>query len=361
MILKYLNIVRSLFTFFFLQNSKPSYLIFFVTNKCEAKCKHCFYWKEINTDIAELSVNEIKKMAAGLGPMVQVTLTGGSPELRADLPEIIRIFVINCSPINITLCSNGNYPDILFRIVKDILSEFKDLSLTVDISLDGLYEEHDSLRGINGLFSNVKRSYDLLKNLKTAHPNLRLGCGLVVSGFNDNVAVETAEWAINNLPVDNFTPVLVRGEPRCTEALDVRADVFQHISEKVRVLLQIGRFKGYSSFPRIINSKDILQKRIIYQTYLEKKQIIRCNALRETAVIYPDGKISCCELRSESPGSIREFNMNIKSVWRSQIVKDLRKKIKAGKCFCWHQCFLSGSIIKSRSMWFQMVKLLLNQ
>jgi len=350
------NILQSIFTFLFLQNYKPTYLIFFSTNKCEAKCKHCFYWKQTNNNISELSIIEIEELARNLGPMIQITVTGGSPELRDDLYDILYAFIKHCSPVNITLCSNGNYPEILYRTAKKALSNFKNLHLTIDISLDGLNEKHDSIRGLNGLFSNVIHSYSLLKELKKEYPNLRLGCGLVVSGLNSETAMETAKWAINNLPIDNFTPVLVRGEPREKEALIVLPDVFKNISDDVEKLLIKGELKGYSNFTKINNSKDIIQKQLIYKIYKEKKSFIRCSALRETAVVYPDGRVGCCELRSESVGNLRNHNMDLKHLWESSKAKTLRKLIKVNNCYCWHQCFLSASIVKDHRMWMNLTK-----
>jgi MoaA/NifB/PqqE/SkfB family radical SAM enzyme len=348
--------LQSIFTFLFLQNRKPTYLLFFSTNKCEARCKHCFYWKETNQNISELSKSEITELARNLGPMVQITITGGSPELRNDLYDILYAFIKYCSPINITLCSNGNYPDLLYRTAKRVLSDFKNLHLTIDISLDGLNEEHDSIRGINGLFSNVIHSYSLLNELKKENPNLRLGCGLVVSGINKDTAIDTAEWAIKNLPIDNFTPVLVRGEPREKEALNVLPDVFKNIADKVEKLLINGDLKGYSGFTKVINSKDIIQKQLIYKIYNEQKSVVRCSALRETAVVYPDGTVGCCELRGESLGNLRNFDMNLKHLWKSPETKKIRRIIHEDNCYCWHQCFLSAAIIKSPKMWMNLTR-----
>lgn len=347
--------LRSAFRFFLLDKFRPSYLIFFVTNKCEAHCRHCFYWKEINRETRELSIKEVDEFARKLGPMVQITITGGSPELRPDLPGIISSFVKYCSPMNITLCSNGNYPEILYATTKSILNDFNNLHLTVDISIDGLNSDHDQLRGIDGLFNRVKKSYFLLNDLKKEHRGLRLGCGLTVSGFNKEKASETAEWVINNLPVDNFTPILVRGEPRNNEALDVEPDVFMNIAGKVERLLKLGRLKGYSNFRYLVNSKDFIQKKIIYRIYKEQKPLIRCSALRETAVVYPDGFAGCCELRNEIMGNLRDYDMSLHRIWRNQKTLETRNSIKAGGCFCWHQCFLSAPIIKSPEMWKELV------
>jgi radical SAM protein with 4Fe4S-binding SPASM domain len=347
---------ESILTFLFLQNRKPTYLIFFTTNKCEARCKHCFYWRETNQNTSELSKIEITELARNLGPMIQITITGGSPELRNDLYDILYAFIKYCAPINITLCSNGNYPEILYETAKKLLSDFKNLHLTIDISLDGLYEEHDSIRGIYGLFKNVIRSYSLLKDLKNDYPNFRLGCGLVVSGINEGTAVETAAWAINHLPIDNFTPVLVRGEPRDEKALNVQPDVFKNIADRIEDLLIKGDLKGYAGFKRVINSKDIVQKKLIYKIFNEKKPVVRCSALRETVVVYPDGKVGTCELRDESIGNLKDFGMNLKRMWKNPETRKIRNSIKENKCYCWHQCFLSASVIKSPVMWLSLFK-----
>lgn len=64
----------------------------------------------------ELSLAEYEKIATSLGPMLQVTLTGGSPELRADLPEIAEIYSRICRPANITfVCSDLAPAELLTR------------------------------------------------------------------------------------------------------------------------------------------------------------------------------------------------------------------------------------------------------
>jgi len=47
-----------------LLHNYPSYLIFFVTARCNSKCRMCFYWKEIEKakNKKELSIKEIEKI-----------------------------------------------------------------------------------------------------------------------------------------------------------------------------------------------------------------------------------------------------------------------------------------------------------
>jgi molybdenum cofactor biosynthesis enzyme MoaA len=81
----------------------------FVTNRCNATCEHCFYWRELNTKVKEeLTVVEYDRLARSIGPMLQVTFTGGSPELRKDLPDLVERFYEHCHLSNMTFCMLGH-------------------------------------------------------------------------------------------------------------------------------------------------------------------------------------------------------------------------------------------------------------
>ncbi|MGC9310152.1 MAG: radical SAM protein [Candidatus Aenigmatarchaeota archaeon] len=66
-----------------------------VTNRCDLKCWYCFYYAKEGYKIYEPSLEKIKEMlktARAEKPVapVAIQLTGGNPELRDDLPEIIK-------------------------------------------------------------------------------------------------------------------------------------------------------------------------------------------------------------------------------------------------------------------------------
>jgi sulfatase maturation enzyme AslB (radical SAM superfamily) len=127
----------------------PVYLLMFVTNRCNATCGHCFYWRELNTKVRqELSVEEFDKLARGMGPMLQVTFTGGSPELRKDLLDVVERFYEHCRPTNMTFCMLGHSTDRIISQAEDMLRRCPGQKLKFAMSLDGIGEEHDRLRGI---------------------------------------------------------------------------------------------------------------------------------------------------------------------------------------------------------------------
>ena len=52
----------------------PTALIFFITNRCNARCVHCFYWNELNETVDELSLNEIERIAKSEAIIILTTL-----------------------------------------------------------------------------------------------------------------------------------------------------------------------------------------------------------------------------------------------------------------------------------------------
>ena len=98
----------------------PSYIIFFVTAKCNASCKMCFYednMKKTVGDENELTIEEYEKISKKIKTINILGISGGEPFLRDDLSEIVKIFYKNCSPLLVDLPTNGFFTE---RILKQV-------------------------------------------------------------------------------------------------------------------------------------------------------------------------------------------------------------------------------------------------
>ncbi len=131
------------------------------TENCQAGCISCDYWKSrwqdrISTDRAVELLDEIS--GAGIGTL---RLTGGEPLLRKDLFEILHR--ANATAFkHIILQTNG-------LLLKKLHKEVNDSPITkVAVSIDGLKESNDLIRGIQGYFDLGVEGIKLLRGKKLA-------------------------------------------------------------------------------------------------------------------------------------------------------------------------------------------------
>lgn len=342
---------------------KPIYLLNFVTNSCNAACDHCFYWEELNTNKnMELTVEEHSKVAKSLGSLFQITFTGGSPELRKDLPEIVFEYYKYCRPANITFCMLGYNTERIVEHTEKMLKNCKGQRITIGISLDGLGEEHDEYRKLKGLFDRVVNTVNELHKLQKRYTNLRVGIGMVVHGLNIHKVESTAMWVRNNLPIDILKPILVRGNPLNPETRNEECiGLYDKIVDRDRQWLMDKTGEKLNFADKVIRAKENVQRTLIKQISSTKSSSITCSGGRETAVMYPSGDIAGCEMRGNILGNIRNLNFNFNKAWFSTEANDFRNTVgKVDECVgCYHHCFISPAIFRTPAMWPKIAKSIL--
>jgi radical SAM protein with 4Fe4S-binding SPASM domain len=136
-----------------------------VTMACNLRCKHC-YSVAGNKLENELSLEEIKKVIDELKALggIRIFFTGGEPFIRPDILDILSYTDKNGFAIYIS--TNGTF------INSKIIERLKLLKhlRTFQISIDGLKETHDKIRGVKGTFGKainaIKLAKKKLKNTK---------------------------------------------------------------------------------------------------------------------------------------------------------------------------------------------------
>ena len=139
--------------------NKISYLTFYVNNICQLRCSMCFYWDSMQKKTIQLSLDQIKKIAKSLPNLLQLSMTGGEPTLRKDLPEVVKTF---CDVSKVAKCSiitNGMMTKRVIEMVKKILSENTDTSFRLCVSVDGLKEVHNKIRGVEKSYDNALKTF----------------------------------------------------------------------------------------------------------------------------------------------------------------------------------------------------------
>ena len=136
-----------------------------LTYRCNSRCTMCDIWKMENSP--ELPVLEFAKLPSSLR---DINLSGGEPFLRQDLAEIVAVVAKACPQARFVISSNGFATELILEQMKKVLKIKPDIGIA--ISVDGIGEMHNEIRGIPGGFD---RTIATVKGLKAlGMTNLRL-------------------------------------------------------------------------------------------------------------------------------------------------------------------------------------------
>ena len=202
------------------------YLVYFITDTCNAKCKHCLLadgahpgWEKPSMAFRkqELTLEEIDKVTASLGKgsLMFLLPTGGEPFLRKDIGEIVKIFHKNTGvperrhpderqhdgahrlDRRRTCCECCPELDLAHRRVA---RRRRRAATTRSASSPGLFER--SIADVQG----APRGREALQELQ--RPGRDDGLE-----HNEDKLVENYEWFRENLDVDTVFTLLTRGKP----------------------------------------------------------------------------------------------------------------------------------------------------
>lgn len=172
---------RKLFALFSKKRRRPKVLQMPITSRCNSRCKTCNIWKyKVNRDIDYIALNKALQDPF-FSEVVAVGLNGGEITLVPDFIEILKSVLVLPNLHFITLISNGLLPEKLFSLLKEskILCERKGVILNMCLSVDGVGEIHEYVRGVPKCFAKTKTIIEeLSKNKERYCDNLFIGCTL---------------------------------------------------------------------------------------------------------------------------------------------------------------------------------------
>jgi len=342
---KYLN-------YFLNKNLKKvrwGYVIFFVTNRCNSRCKHCFYWQELNSG-NELNIVEIKKISSQLGKIQVLLLSGGEPFLREDLFEVISLFIKNNGVKVVSIPTNGLLTAKIIEITQKLSQAFPKITFSVNPSIDALYEKNDELRGVSGSFASSIKTIKELEKIKKQRKNVDIVVNTTVSNFNYRDIDKIIDFFKQfNITYHNFE--LLRGNPKEKSAL------LPPLNEIKNIHLKAINARNYY----IKKNSGWLEKIIVlgvvkYTQSLKEKFIktgvpqIKCSAGKNIVVLEPNGDVRLCELHPKI-GNLRERNYNIEELLKNEKAGRMFKAVE--KCGCTHVCFINMSIANDKKSLFK--------
>ncbi len=334
---------------------RPHYLIFYVTSKCNLRCKHCFYLEELGQH-DDLSLQEIQRVAEGVAPLDFLRLTGGEPLLRKDLPEIIALFYTHARTRRMGVISNGTLPQRTLPLVERIFELSPNLTLDLGVSIDGLQDIHDEMRGAPSTFEKARATVQTLVENRERFPGLLTSLVITVSGKNlhqlDALYDELSTWGVDRLSVN-----MVRGRLADDTLKQVPFARYREFAERLEAYHK-ERQRGLK--PILQRGKNRLTRKAIEQVVNGQASDLPCKAADAICVLYSDGAVSVCETLDDVPkealvldgqpvepllGNLRENGYDLRAVLNGEKADRARRWIEKTRCSCTHECFLTASIL----------------
>lgn len=323
----------------FRKGGLPVSLIFFVTSKCNLLCKHCFYWEELNQRKNELSLKEIQKVAISLPNLLTVSLTGGEPYLRKDLPEIAEAFETHSRVRNIQIPSNGFLVERTIKGCRELLGRVRRARVATGVSLDGPEEIHNEVRQNPKSFARALETFHGLKSLKTEFENLSVGVALTVSAANQDLLDDFFDFVSRRLEPDAMTITLTRGRPIDPSLKKVDPDLYRRFARKVIDYRRAHALNGFSD--RLVIAKEEATYQLISEAAEATSRISPCYAGELIGILSETGEVHLCETLDRSMGNVREFNCDVSRLWSSREAREARQYQKDLQCQCSYECAMS--------------------
>lgn len=284
-----------------------------ITNNCNLRCLHCFNFSGENIYVNnEMTDDELLKLIDDIITFkpFNICFCGGETLLRKDI--LLKLTKkLSDKGIMVSMVSNG------ILLTKDVAKQLKEAGISrVQISLDGIGDSHDKLRGLKGCF---EKAVHALENLKEA-------------GIRSGVAFSPTPWGVHQ-----FKDVL-----KICQDLNVK-------ELRIQALMPIGRGAKnekdiictndqYRQLNREIKEAKKLNKNIYIEWGDPIDHLIRMPEILECSTmvsIKANGLITPSIYLPLSVGNIRRhsiidyWNHGLARVWESDILKDMAKNYRS--------------------------------
>jgi len=287
---------------------KPRWLVYEVTDACNSRCKHCSIWrKEPTKDF--LTCEELKGVLEDdlFRNLESILITGGEPVLRHDLEEMIMTMHNIRPEAKPYLSTNGLLPQRVIEVLEYAIKH--DIRIGVGISLDGIGEKHDLIRGVKG---NFEKTDYLLHRLIALRENCKDLIDLTI-GFT-----------LSSLTVDSFKE---------TRAYAQRLNV-GFLAQMYADFPYYYKVQGDFVNDRLIETVKLLPNSPHHELWLKflsgKSIKFPCFAMYSFCLLRCNGDMApCLRFCDIQAGNVREDSPSV--IWHSVAAKKARKLVKSCK------------------------------
>lgn len=332
-----------------------SFLIFYVTNRCNFKCGFCFYHEEIakGRKSDELGLADIEKIARKAGPLIQLSLTGGEPFLRDDLTGITDAFIMNTGARYITIPTNASLTKKMTDYLTEALPRHPHTYFRIVFSIDGIGEAHDRYRSHSGAYSKIVESYAAVSPLRSIYRNLVLDANAVYTSETESSILDTLRTLGRDFSFDNLSVTYARGDVKEPELKDVH---FQKYIEMNDYVASLARTKEDRSLYYVWRGVRDLSREYLIRTVAHNEFITPCVAGRKMLVVSETGEVFPCEILKKSMGNLKDYDFDIGKLVSSDENRKLMRWIRDSRCKCSFECALAANVLWGKAAYIKLAR-----
>ena len=293
----------------------PTDISIITTYRCQMRCKMCNIWKNPTKKEKEITAKDLEKL-----PHFKFTnITGGEPFIREDLDEIIEVMMQKSD--RVVISTSGWHVD---RILK--LAE-KYPKVGIRVSIEGLSQKNDELRGRNGGFDRGLKVLLALREMGLKD----IGFGITVSNHNSEDMLWLYRLA-KELKMEFATAAFHNSYYFHKEDNEItnKEEVVNNFKKLIEMLLKENNPKSW--FRAFFNLGLI--------NYIQGgKRMLPCEAGTVNFFLDPYGEVYPCngleeKYWKESMGNIRDVN-TFEEIWFSERANKVRELVRKCPKNCW--------------------------
>jgi len=252
-----------------------------------------------------------------------VKILGGEPFVRRDIVEILTSVREEVDPYILQLTTNGMLEERLVEALHAIAWP----GLQLRISVDGLPETHDTMRGMEGSWAIVDRTVKRVAKLKDQY-GFSFGINFAVTDKSMGDLPRMREYAksvgADLIPGLVVTPFLVGTTP--PEEETPRIVMISDKQQALDVLThqEVGT-KSQLPFLDHLYSRWVT-KRTFSKQLFEGAHTFHCRELQDLVFVTPNGDLVRCSLDHKPIGNFRKQSFD--DIWNGAEIAKARQVVK---------------------------------
>ncbi|MFZ5801250.1 MAG: radical SAM/SPASM domain-containing protein [Candidatus Omnitrophota bacterium] len=307
--------LKNLFLSFCCRLPKIRGLVYEVTDRCNSHCQHCDIWRQTSNH-PMLAPQEVSNFLSNrrFSGLRDCLITGGEPVLREDIKELILAINAARPKATITLSTNALLPERVLEVLRFCIE--KNIVVNLGVSLDGIGEAHDKIRGVEGNFAKADYLLKEAKQLKGSNP--------------DKVGLITIGFTLSNLTAGNLRAVRDYAEHLRLGFLTQLYEEFPYYHNIVSAKEKNLENYLHSGNDRLIEEVKQLPVNFHNEVLLEAlsgRLRLRCDALRGFFLLRCNGDVATCLCQCEKPlGNIK--TETFEDIWQGAAAQQARKRVE---------------------------------